>query len=293
MDKDELAAFFDESLGEAHAQVERENYVRAPFGWAGGKWRSLSNIIPILPYRRTWIDGCGGSGVVSLNRRESELEIFNDRNTGVVSFFRAIREPAKNAAMMAWLEHAIHSREEFIWCRDSWKNCTDDVERACRWYYMIRMSFGQLGRNFGRATDSKPQQPGSVQKSLPLFPLISSRFRNFQIENMDVIQVIRDYDEHRTVGYIDPDYLNVNSGIYSDSVNHSLLLETIFNSKGFYAVSGYPNSLYENRKWDERLEWEAHVSMTSQAFTEENHLADKQYSMTRETKAKEVLWIKG
>lgn len=269
----------------------RDNYARAPFGWPGSKWRSLDKILPQLPYRKGFIEVCGGTGVITINREPSPLEVFNDRFAGIVALYRCLRDADKCRKLTEWLKTTLHSREEFVWCRDSWDNCSDDVERAARWYYMLRMSFGQLGRNFGRATAGFPQHGNALQNSLELFPQISSRFRRVQVENLDAIQCIIDYDHPDHVFYVDPDYIDSDKGIYKHGVDHERLLDTIFDSKGFFAVSGYTNPLYENYPWDARHEWEVVVSLKAQSFND-NNLKGKEHVMRRDQKAKEVLWIR-
>ncbi len=272
----------------------RDEYVRAPFGWPGGKQESLPYILPKLPVRNTWVEACGGAGWVSINRQPCNLEVFNDRHAGIVAFYRCIRDPDKTLALRNQLELYLHSREEFVWCKSTWRDCQDDVQRAARWYYMVRMSFGQLGRNFGRATSGRSQQGRAFHNGLELFPTIHARFKHFQVENQDVVQCIRDYDSAETVCYIDPDYIGANSGIYEHTVEHKRLLETIKESNSFFAVSGYANQLYDQEwagLWDERYSWPVSVTLVSQCFTD-NNLEGKQDVMTRQQKAEEILWIR-
>lgn len=272
---------------------ERENYIRAPFGWPGGKWRCLQYILPKLPVRKIWVEPCGGSGIITINRRPSELEIFNDRHAGVVTFYRCIRDKVKCDALVERLKLVVHSREEFVWCRETWQSCTDDVERAARWYYMLRTSFSQLGRNFARATRSRDQIGIKLQRGLNLFPTIHRRFVRIQVENLDAIQCIRDFDSRETVFYVDPDYMGADPGIYEHRVKQQLLLNTIKDCKGFFAVSNYANQLYDSYQWDERLTWSVFVSMTAQSFdTDENHLRTRRNVMDRQQRAEEVLWIR-
>jgi site-specific DNA-adenine methylase len=156
---------------------------------------------------------------------------------------------------------------------------------------MVKMSFSQLGRNFARATSGRAQHPGLIARSLELFPVVNSVFQKIQVENLDAIQCLRDFDSSDTVHYVDPDYIGATSGIYQHTVNHKRLLETIHDLKGFVALSGYDNDLYNSYKWDDKLTWEVPVTACAQAFTESNHLKGKEDQMRRGT-ATEVLWIK-
>ena len=274
---------------------KRENYIRAPFGWPGGKSQSIEHLLKYFPTNgKTFVDACGGSGIVTLNVPSFyKLKIFNDRHAGVVAFYRCIRDKIKLQQLVERLEVVIHSREEFIWCRDTWKDCANDVERAARWYYMTRMSFGMLGRNFGRSTTGFPVQLKALQNVLPLFPLIHSVFTGVQVENLDCITCARDYDSFDTVHYFDPDYIGTYPGTYEHGVDHVELMNFIHKeAKGHCIVSGYANPLYDSYKWDNRYTWEVSNSIKTAAFTEGNRQVDTGTNHDRTVKSQEVLWIK-
>jgi DNA adenine methylase len=269
----------------------REEYKRAPFGWPGGKSRSLKEILPRLRQSKMYVETCGGSGVVLINRNQSPLEVFNDRHAGITAFFRCVQNRDKNRELIDRLKFMVHSREEFIWSRDTWENPTDDVERAARWYYMVRTSFGQLGRNWARATSGTSMIGPKFRRGLNGIPHLWHRFKDVQVENMDAVQCIKDYDSYETTFYVDPDYIGANP-CYQHTVDHQRLLTQIMDSKGFFAVSNYKNPLYDSFDWDEVYTWEAFISMQSQAFLDSNHLQDKKFAMDRSQRATEVLYIR-
>lgn len=216
--------------------IIRENYVRAPFPYPGSKARSLDKILPHLPYKSRYCEPFGGTGSVLLSRRESRIEIFNDRYSGVTCFFRVIRDKEKCNALVERLSICIHSREEFIWSRDTWKNCEDEVERAARWFYTICKSFGAQGRNFGRGTKSTAQFTNTFWGRIEnIFPC-HQRLKNVQIENQDWRQCLKDFDSPDMVWYIDPPYYQYAQGMYECELkkeDHEELLERIQSLKGF------------------------------------------------------------
>lgn len=288
---DDLLALFN-SLDDT--PVVRENFVRAPFGYPGGKSRSLEKLLPLLPYRDAYCEPFGGSGSVLLSRRPSKLEVFNDRYAGVVAFYRCIRDYKKCRELTVRLEPWLHSREEFIWCRETWKDCEDDVERAARWYYMMVMSFGQQGRHFGRSTKGRSQMASKFHNNLKYFWPCHDRLRHVQVENQDWRECLRDYDQPEMVWYLDPPYVDYSKGMYEHDVTrreHVELLERIQALQGFVALSGYQNDLYDKYPWDQKYEWEVQVSMLGMAFTDTNNLAGREEELKR-GKAKEVLWIR-
>ena len=193
---DELMRMILDDIAEEEIDNKsRDNYVRSAFAWPGNKFNSLEHIIPRFPCGSSFIEGCGGSGVVTINlKNQYPLRVFNDRHAGVTSFFRCMRDAKKKEAVKDWLRLTLHSREEFIICRDTWENENDDVERAAKWYYMVRTSFGALGRNWARSTLGRAQSGAALHNGLELLDTVHRHFREVQIENMDICQLIRDYD---------------------------------------------------------------------------------------------------
>jgi len=282
-----------EGMADNEAPDTREDILRPPFSYPGSKSRSVEKILPHLPYTGVYVEPFGGSAAVLLARRPSKLEVFNDRYAGVCFFYRCIRDAGLLHQLCERLDLTIHSREEFIWSRDTWENADDLVERAARWYYMTMYSFGRLGRNFGRSTSSKAKL-AALQSKLPLFPKIHERFRTVQVENQDWSQIIKDYDNHETVFYIDPPYVDTDSGVYKNKMDHDdhkRLIDAIFKCKGYCAVSGYANPLYDNLPWDEKHTWEAFVSLQSMAYTESNNKEQLKGQESR-SHSEECLWVK-
>lgn len=286
-DADKMLSLF-ENLEHTTAPT-RDKLLKAPFGYPGGKWRSCKNLLPLLPQREGWCEVFGGSGVVTLNRHPSKLEVFNDAYSGVTGFYRCINDKDLMNQLIDRLSNTVHSREEWMFCHSTWENVADPVERAARWYYMLQYSFSRLGRNFGRSTSAKARIAGLVRDKLKLFPIINDRFREIQIENQDWYQLMLDYDDPDMVFYCDPDYPGTDAGIYKHKIDHRHFLRTVFLLKGFVAVSGYSHPLYEEQDWDERYEWDSFVSIQSLSYT---GTKSEREGVEKREHAKEVLWIK-
>lgn len=265
--------------------------LRAPFGYPGGKSRSVKQILPHLPYRGKYIEPFGGSAAILLARQPSKLEVYNDRYGGVVAFYQCMRDPVMSEQLIEWLGLTVHAREEFVNCKATWIDHDDPIERAARWYYMVQSSFGSLGRNWGRQT-SRASMAGKVRNKLALFPDIHKRFKRVQVENQDWEDCIRDYDSKDAVIYCDPPYCDVYRGTYKNEMSvkrHEEFLKRVFSTEGFVAVSGYSNDLYEKQDWDKRYEWEAFVSIQSVGKMEGN---SKEHMNEERGHSTEVLWIK-
>lgn len=266
---------------------------RAPFGYVGGKSRSIPNLMPLLPYRDKWVDVFGGSGIVTLNRKRSKiLDVYNDRASGVVAFYRCLVDKVKKDALLERMEYIIHAREEFVFCKATWQDVTDDVERAARWFVMISQSFIAKGDKWARSTNTPP--PFRHNKDFnSIFTAIHYRMRECQIENLDYYLCMTDYDSHNTVFYCDPPYYGADQGAYEcrfTQLEHKRLLELIHNRiNGFVAVSSYHNDLYHSYKWDAIHEWPALVTANAKVGNEGN-ARDPDYDGN--TLSTEVLFIK-
>jgi len=287
-----MTELFDILFSLHESTTTREKYVRAPFGYPGSKTKSLPEILPHLPHRKKYIEPFGGSMVVLLNRPKSDIEVYNDRFGGCVSFYRCLRDPKKLEALAQKIQLSVHSREEFIWCKETWTNVTDDIERAYRWYYMNQMSFVKKGTAFARATNTISNLGNILKNKLPGFWDIHERIKNVIIENQSWEMVLMDFMDSDSVAYLDPPYVQYAKGIYTHEMSveeHKRMLDVIFDSKGFVALSGYPNSLYDSYPWDDCIKWKVRNTMVAQAFQESNNLINAEMTRNLET---ECLWIK-
>jgi DNA adenine methylase len=295
MSKDLLDLFgsLDEDDAEADRQKEidsggREKYLRAPFGRVGGKFKELPKILPHLPYGKSYIEPFCGSASILLARKPSPLEVINDRHGGIVAFYRCVRDKEKCEKLIDRLEWCRQSREEFIWCKETWENCEDDVERAARWFYCVSFSFANMGLAFGRVTKSTGIISTRMHGHLKDFIKIHERLAKVQIENLDYKTCLLDYDHTNAVFLVDPPYLNFSGNAYGfdfTEKDHVEMLKIIFDMKGFVGLCGYPNDLYDKYDWDHIYAWDRHVSLRPNGV-----IHDKEEDQ-RETH-KECLWIK-
>lgn len=278
----------------------RETYLKLPFAYPGGKGEHLAHVLPHLPYGTGYGEAFGGSGAVLLNRHPSKLEIYNDRYGGITAFFRVVRDKVLYPQFMERINATVHSREEFIWCKKTWENCEDDVERAARWYYTARWAInGKAKSTFGRSKSPGVRFADRLHKSLPLFGPIHARLHTVTIENLDWRTCLDDFDQTGFVWYLDPTYLDCAPGTYDHELSvgdHVELVARIPYLKGFVAVSSYDGpttkAIYDRAGvWDDCIKWERTTRALTQAFTETNSLLETETNTDRRP-AKELLWIR-
>jgi DNA adenine methylase len=273
-------------------EVREHDICKSVFNYPGGKSRALQHILPRLPYTDIYIEPFGGSAALLLARKPVKLEVYNDRFGGVVDFYRCLKDKELSERLVDWLELTVHSREMFVDCKNHWPDQDDIVVRAGMWYYLTRFSFSGIGRNFGRAVQANCIISGHVRDKLVDFAAIHDRLKYVTIENQDWPSIFRDFDDHEAVFYVDPPYIDAYKGTYKYELSksdHVRLVDTIMDTKGFVALSAYPNEVYDSYKWDNYYSWEQYVSMTGQAQTETNCRND---GNTVRNSVREGLYIK-
>lgn len=262
--------------------------VKPPFAWAGGKSRSCERLLEILPQGRIYVEPFGGSGAVMFARRPVQTEVFNDRFSAIVDFYRCLKDPALYEQLTERLQLATYSREEWEECHNTWVRTSDIVERSARWYTMLEYSFSNMGRNLGRTLTSKTKIAGKLRNKLSLFPLIHERIKNIFLENCSWECLFRDYNIEDSVFYCDPPYLETDQSMYSGSTwtlqDQAKLLKATFNHEGYVALSSYACKINDAMPWDDVYEWDVSVSVKGSHNKEE-------HSNKRENN-KEVLYIK-
>lgn len=288
MSKDLLSIF--QALDDS--SFSREQIIKSPLNYMGSKRDSLERILELLPIGDVWVDVFGGSGAVTLGRKPSKLDVFNDRHSGISAFFISIQ--SNPDLLIEHIKHLPHSREVFDWCRANVEKATHDTMlRGVMWYYLVQSSFAGRAKYFGRVV--KPVSPvyNKIYNNLELFGPVSERFRKVQVENADWRMLFKDYDSPNTVWYLDPPYYDSNVYEYSMSKEEHLeMCSKIFNLEGFVALSGYDNPVYDQFEWDAVHEFELTNNVVSAAHTAGSVMEGKEHLSDRGTKRVEKLWIK-
>ena len=179
--------------------------------WFGGKKYLARRIIerieaaPHTCYAEPFV----GLGGVFLRRgRRPKAEVLNDINGEIVNLFRIVREhPDELARQFDW---ALSSRAEFRRFVLTPADILTDVQRAARFVYLQRLSFG--GKPATEATAGaiglNAWHPAKVRSALVqrLIGAAHTRLQGVTVECLEWDVFIRRYDRPWTFFYIDPPY---------------------------------------------------------------------------------------
>ena len=181
--------------------------VRPVAGYIGGKRRlagRLVNIIGKVPHKTYAEPFVGMGGVFFRRTTRPPAEVINDRNGEVANLFRILQRHYPQ--FMDTLRFQITSRREFERLKASDPKTLTDLERAGRFLYLQRTTFGGkvAGQTFG--VDVRSAGGFHLTRLAPLLEDVHERLAGVTIENLDWPDFLRRYDRPETLFYLDPPY---------------------------------------------------------------------------------------
>lgn len=211
--------------------------MKAVLRYLGGKNRYAREIIEHFPPHFCYLEPCGGSAGVLLNKAPSAVEIYNDLDGEVVNFFRVLRN-GNSGELIDAIRLTPYSREELNHARP----VKDPVERARR--FLVRSWFG-IANDASRDASSgfrvsRNRQPtvAADWKNLPeTLEKAVERLRNVYIEQRDALELISRHDGPETLHFIDPPYLK-STRTREGSYTHNSPMHNTKTCCGWFWIAG-------------------------------------------------------
>jgi DNA adenine methylase len=179
----------------------------------GGKQALVAELMAMIPPHVSYVEVFGGGAALLLNKPPSDIEVYNDIDSSIVNLFEVIRDNPDQFLKRA--EYLVYSRELFDRWADEVRSKqwpTDPVERALRYWYVLRCSFAahpEKGWAFSR--DDNRQRPKSLHNNLLAIKKIHERLKLVEIDNLDFRSLIKNRDAPTTIFYLDPPYLDADA----------------------------------------------------------------------------------
>lgn len=189
--------------------------MRSFLSYLGGKSRLVNAILPLIPEHKCYCEPFSGAAWVLFGKEESDVEVINDLNSELIALYRVIqRHPDEFIRYLRWV---LVSRELFERFKSQdIKNLTD-IERAVRFFFLLRTGFGARIKNptFSSAITNKPRlNLFRIEDELSAAHLRLSRV---YIENLPYQDMILKADKVDTFFYLDPPYVNCEN-YYGDGI---------------------------------------------------------------------------
>ena len=208
-------------------------------GWLGGKSQLARTIIDMMPEHKHYCEVFGGAGWVLFKKSTSTLETINDVNGDLINLYRVFKYHPE--ALEKEFETQLISREEFERLKAEKNTSLTDVQRAARFYYLLRTCFGAkiAEPNYFSHVERKPHlKLGDELKSV--LANIHQRLQKVNIENRNFDVLISKMDRPDTLFYLDPPYYNCENYYGKDIFSRSdfeKLRDLLKNIKGKFILS--------------------------------------------------------
>ena len=258
----------------------------------------VTKLLSLMPDHQKYIEIFGGGASLLFAKKPTEFEVYNDLDSGLISFFRVLRDPDKFAKFYHWVSLTPYSREEYYDCRNTWETENDPIMKAYKWFVVAGQSFaGRFGSGWGfnvnRSYNGKVACVSGWQGCISQLHAVHQRMMDVQIEHNDFRQIIKTYESADCLFYFDPPYPHqTRTPIYyqiemSDS-DHEDLLQLIIATPAMVMLSSYPNDLYN----ETLIGWnkiEFHTACHAAGRTRNSKLQGKGNALKYQSRI-EVVW---
>lgn len=203
--------------------------------WIGGKKLLRKKILDEFPGSELfdrYVEVFGGAGwVLFASDKHATVEVYNDINGNLVNLFRCAKYHPE--AIQKELEFTLMSREQFFIAKDQVESKgMTDIQKAARFYILIKESFGSDLKSFGI-------RPKNMENAIKYILTISKRLNSVIIENQDFDRILKTYDKNETLFYLDPPYYETEK-YYPDRFmpeDHVRLQKALSRLKGKFILS--------------------------------------------------------
>lgn len=219
--------------------------INSPFKWVGGKSRLRKHIVPLIPHHTCFVDMFAGAAWVLFGKAPSDVEVLNDRDEDLITFFRVVKEKPEELIESFDLELVARSEFERLAALDP--NELTDVQRAHRFYYLIMAGWGgelAYPRFQTSITDGGHGNRlfGAIKNLRKRIEPVYKRLSTVIIENFDWKDCLAQYDSLKTCIYVDPPYPG-NKCNYAHNMRdwetHYELYNQLRNAKSKWIISSY------------------------------------------------------
>lgn len=248
----------------------------------GGKARIAYKLVQHFPKGPTcYVEPFfgGGGTFYSVPEQLYPVQVINDLNSSIVTFYRVLRTRPEELLRACSL--TPFAMDEQRACRDSSNDPEDELEVARRVWVRQRQNFGarqhpSAGWRRGTTTHSLAR---ATELKLGEFERFARRMLSVEINNTDAVELIKTYSKPGVFLYNDPPYYPETRTTNNDYLcemspeHHQKLSEVLHaasDAGSYVAISGYDCPFYnENYGNWRRVEYAHFVSSTNFVSSED------------------------
>lgn len=278
-----------------HIGKKKEMYLkphRQPVRYYGSKWRIASWMESFYPEHYCFVSVYGGGASEIFQKKVSRLEVYNDLDKSVFTFFKVLR--TRTDKLIKAIELTPYSRTELeeacqvlreLEARDTYDplnphdfkdfTLTEDEELELARVFYVKSRQGRSGNTSpwnaswrGEHSPTRDKHQVEEWNEVEHIWAAAARLKRVQIERKPALQLIEKYDKKSTLLYLDPPY--VHHTRYTNWTNayrfemtdddHRELAELLYTIKGMAIISGYESELYT--ELFEKEGWQKETTIT-------------------------------
>ena len=172
--------------------------------YLGGKSKLAKTITDMMPEHKCYCEVFAGAAWVYFQKEPSRGEILNDINGELTNLYKIVKHHLPELAR--YFKTELISREEFNRLKAVEPKYLTDVQRAARYYYILRHSFGARIEHPSFSCSSYGAARMDLENISKVLEAAHNRLNRTIIENMDYSKIITRYDGPDTLFYLDPPY---------------------------------------------------------------------------------------
>lgn len=206
--------------------------------YIGGKNLLTQKIIPHFPEHQTYCEVFAGAAWMLFRKEQSKVEIINDINSDLVTLYRVIKLHLEE--FIRYFKWLLVSRDEFERFKKENPECLTDIQRAVRFYYLLRCNYGSKpASHYFSVSPARPPRLNLLRLEEDLSAAHIRLSRVF-IENLPYQTIIERHDRVDTFFYLDPPYYDCEDyygkGLFAKA-DFQRLADMLSNIKGKFAMS--------------------------------------------------------
>ena len=224
--------------------------MRTPITYYGGKQQLSSRIIAMMPKHRLYCEPFFGGGAVFFAKPKGYLEVINDKNDRLITFYHVCQNRFDELADM--VQQSLHSESDYLRAKSLYHGRTEatDIEVAWSVWILTNFSFSgsiQGGWKWCNGTAGSHTGVFMRYKRNEFNEKLRQRLQDVQISCRDALNVIQERDTADTFFYLDPPYPGCVQKHYSGYTFENLeeLLTKLQGIKGKFILSNYNSPMLE------------------------------------------------
>ena len=229
--------------------------MKPPIQYFGAKGNIASDIVALMPPHQGYIEPYAGSLSVLLEKAPTRVEVVNDLDHRLMTFWRVLRDRGPELLHLA--ELTPHSRAELEAATEL--DADDDLELARQVWVLLTQGRSRTMKRSGWRFYADPRGNGSSFQTYMdayrarISPVIE-RLRNVTLECRPALDVIAQYGAFAdNLIYVDPPYvIRTRSSAYGSRYVHEMndtdhrdLASALAECEATVMLSGYAGPLYD------------------------------------------------